>query len=116
MSEEMANENVTASGNTLTVAQAGDYEITYNLGATAGTEITNANFAIQENGSDITGTTETATIGTTTPTVFNGSIIAPLTAGAEITMTVADPASGNATITVDNARLIVKKLDATTEV
>ena len=93
--------------------QIGNYEISYDVKLSTGTQITNLSFAVRQNDQDIPGTTATGQLAADTPVSYTGNIIVNLTEGAEIGLVLTDTA-GSGSVTIANASLTVKKLDAGT--
>ena len=118
----MPLENVTAAGNVLTITEAGNYEINYNLlvnaneAATVEAYVRNANTEIAA-----TSVSQTLLLEQTTTVGYNARLtattIVALTAGAtlDLALEVTGTLPGGLTLTIDgegNATLSVKKLDA----
>ncbi len=109
----MALSNVDATANTITVEQAGDYAIDYTLTLSSAAPITDLEFAVRQNETDIPASVVTDDLAATTPRTYTGSVIVNLPADADVDIALTDPAGGG-TVTVSNVILSVKKLDATT--
>jgi len=107
----MPNLNVTYTPtNSITVAQAGTYEINYfsNLSAALATTLT---MAIRVNGTNIPSTVISRTLSVGTSSIYNGSVIVTLTAGSVIDMALSALLAVGVTLGSGvNATLTVKKL------
>jgi len=103
-----------AAPNSITIDEAGDYELSYqvNLYSSAGTDVT---FAVQQNGEDLPETVTGRTMGAGAVTPINDSVIVSLPAGAELSLRVTSPNAVDLTfISGLNASLTAKKLSAAT--
>ena len=124
LNQTMPLRNVTASANTLTITQAGDYEINYNVLMTASRAVDVA-VAVRNNGTVILQTrgSQSLAIDNTTTISYDGrlsaSTILSLAAGSVLDLAIAAintlPTGLDAAINgYANATLSVKKLDSTT--
>lgn len=112
MANAMATSNVTPGANTLTVTQSGNYEIMYQVNATAsiGAAVT---VAVRENGTNIPSTVTTKTLAAGVENVYEGQVLVALTAGDVIDLAISALVAVTATLgTGVSATLTVKKLDA----
>lgn len=108
----MPNLNVTYTPtNSITVTQAGDYEINYfsNVSVALGTTLT---MAVRANGTDIPSTVISRTLSVDTSSIYSGSTVVALPAGAVIDMAMSALVAVGVTLgTGINASLTVKKLN-----
>lgn len=99
-----------ATANSITVAEAGTYEINYfiNLSVTVGTTLT---LAVRNNGTNIPSTAISRVLSVGTNSLYNGSVIVTLAANSVIDMAVsALLALGLNLSSGTNATLTVKKI------
>ena len=112
LSTTMPNLNTTyATANSITVTQAGTYEINYysNMTAAAATTVT---MAIRNNGTNIPSTVISRALSVGVGSIYSGSVIVTLTAGSVIDMAMsALLAVGVSLSSGVNATLSVKKLN-----
>ena len=97
--------------NSITVTNAGTYEINYNttLAAAVATTIT---FAVRLNGTNIPSATISRALSVGTSSLFNGSTVVALTAGSVIDMAISALLAVGITLGSGlNALLSIKKLD-----
>ena len=95
----------------ITVAQAGTYEINYysNVSLAVATTLT---FAVRNNGTNIPATVISRALSTNVGSIYSGSVIVTLPAGAVIDMAVSALLAVGVTLgTGVNATLSVKKLN-----
>lgn len=95
--------------NALTITNAGNYELTYNVLA----EVDNAGnltLAIRNNGTDVPGSIQTLTLTANESESFGGSIIIPLVAGDIIDLALTSSVD-NTDGTINQASLTAKKLN-----
>ncbi len=108
----MPNLNTTYTPtNSITVAQAGTYEINYftNLSVALGTTVT---LAVRNNGTNIPNTVVSRVLSVGTGSIYSGSVIVTLTAGAVIDMAISALLAVGVTLgTGVNSTLTVKKLN-----
>ena len=103
------NVDSTTNDNAITITDAGDYEITYNVLA----ELDNAGdltLAVRNSGANIPGTVQSLTLTANESESFGGSVIVTLATGAIIDLALTsdvDETDG----TVNQASLTVKKLN-----
>ena len=100
-----------APANSITVTDAGTYEINYSttLSAAIATTIT---FAVRANGTDIPSATISRLLAVGTSSLFNGSTVVTLAAGSVIDMALSALLAVGITLGNGvNATLTVKKLD-----
>lgn len=105
-----ANEGVdTTTANTITIQDAGVYEIHYRalVGMDQAGTVT---LSVQDGSSPVDGTAQQLTLAMNAPQVFETVTIAELSQGDNLTLNFNTQASG-ANVTVNNAVLIVKMLD-----
>ena len=101
--------DVTTNPNSLTIIDAGDYELTYN-GLAEVDNAGNLTLAIRNNGTNIPGTVQTLTLTANESESFGGSIVVTLTAGSIIDLALTstvDTTDG----TVNQASLTAKKIN-----
>jgi len=112
LSESMPNLNTTYTpANSITVAQAGTYEINYfsNVSAALGTTVTQA---IRSNGTNIPSTVTSRALSVGVGSIYSGSTIVTLPAGAVIDMAISALLAVGVTLGSGvNASLTVKKLN-----
>lgn len=97
--------------NSITVSQAGTYEINYftNLSVALGTTLT---LAIRANGTNIPATVITRTLSVGSSSIYTGSIITTLPANSIIDMTVSALIAVGVTLgSGNNASITVKKIN-----
>lgn len=108
----MPNLNTTYTpANSITVAQAGTYEINYysNVSVALGTTVT---LAIRNNGVNIPDTVISRILSVGVGSIYSGSVIVTLTAGAVIDMAISALLAVGVTLGSGvNATLSVKKLN-----
>lgn len=108
----MPNLNTTyASTNSITVAQAGTYEINYfsNVSAAVATTLTQA---VRINGNNISSTVLSRVLSVGVGSIYSGSVIVTLAAGDVIDMALSALLAVGITLgTGVNASLTLKKLD-----
>lgn len=108
----MPNLNVTyAPTNSITVTQAGNYEINYfsNVSVALGTTLT---MAVRANGTDIPSTVISRNLSVGTSSIYSGSTVVALPAGAVIDIAMSALVAVGVTLgTGINASLTVKKLN-----
>ena len=108
----MPNLNMTYTpANSITVAQAGTYEINYfsNVSVALGTTLT---LALRSNGTNIPASVISRTLSVGTSSVYSGSLIVTLPAGAVIDMALSALVAVGVTLgSGTNASLTVKKLN-----
>ncbi len=105
----MPNNNVQYTpANSITINEAGDYEINYSTNVTS-TNSATISLAVRENGTEIDSTTQTNTFSDGENNIYSGSVIRTLQAGdvIDMTLTSTEAATGSA----NNATLSVKLLD-----
>lgn len=99
-----------AQANSITVAQAGIYEINFYMTVSA-TLATTLSFAVRANGTNISATVLSRTLSVGTNSIYSGSVIVTLNAGSIIDMAVsALVAVGVSLGSGTNASLSVKKI------
>jgi len=112
LANSMPNLNTTYTpANSITVAQAGTYEINYfsNLSAAVATTLT---FAVRNNGTNIPSTIVSRVLSVGVGSIYNGSVIVTLAAGDVIDMAISALLAVGVTLgTGVNATLSVKKLN-----
>lgn len=100
-----------AAANSITVGQAGNYEISYFLSAT-GAAAAALTLAVRQNGTNIPSAVITRTLVAGTNAIYSGSTIAALTAGGVVDMALSAPlAVGVSLGTGVNVSLTIKKLN-----
>lgn len=108
----LPNQNVTYTPqNSITVGQAGVYEINYftNLSVALGTTLT---LAIRANGTNIPSTVVTRTLSVGSSSIYTGSIITNLAANSIIDMTVSALIAVGVTLgSGTNASITIKKIN-----
>ena len=108
----MPNLNTTyTTANSITVTQAGTYEINYysNVSLAVATTLT---FAVRNNGTNIPATVISRALSANVGSIYSGSVIVTLPAGAVIDMAVSALLAVGVTLgTGVNATLSVKKLN-----
>ena len=108
----MPNLNTTYTpANSITVTQAGTYEINYysNVSVALGTTVT---LAVRNNGTNIPDTVISRVLSVGVGSIYSGSVIVTLTAGAVIDMAISALLAVGVTLGSGvNATLSVKKLD-----
>ncbi len=108
----MPSDSVTYTpANSITVAQAGSYEINFssNISVALGTTVT---LAVRNNGVNIPSATISRVLSVGVGSLFSGSVIVNLTAGAVIDMALSALLAVGATLGSGvNASLTVKKLN-----
>lgn len=109
----MPNLNTTYTpANSITVAQAGTYEINYfsNISVALGTTVT---MAIRNNGTNIPGTVVSRALSVGTGSIYSGTVIVDLAAGDVIDMAISALLAVGVTLgTGVNASLSVKKISS----
>lgn len=109
----MPNLNTTYTpANSITVTEAGTYEINYysNVSVALGTTLT---LAVRSNGTNIPDTVISRALSVGVGSIYSGSVIVTLPAGAVIDMAISAALAVGVTLgTGVNATLSVKKLDA----
>ncbi len=106
---DMPNNNVQYTpANSITINEAGDYEINYSANVTSTNSSTIA-LAVRDNGTAIDSATLTNTFSDGENNIYSGSVIRTLAAGDVIDMTLTSTEA--ATGSVNNATLSVKLLD-----
>ncbi len=109
----MPNLNTTYTpANSITVAQAGTYEINYysNLSVALGTTVT---LAVRSNGTNIPDTVISRVLSLGVGSIYSGSVIVDLPAGAVIDMAISASVAVGVTLgTGVNASLSVKKISS----
>jgi len=112
LANNMPNLNTTYTpANSITVSQAGTYEINYfsNLSAAVATTLT---FAVRNNGTNIPSTIVSRVLSVGVVSIYNGSVIVTLAAGDVIDMAISALLAVGVTLgTGVNATLSVKKLN-----
>ena len=106
----MPTQDVTAANSTITIDQAGIYEITYSQTASvsAGANVT---FAVRVNGENIPDTVSTRLLAVGVSDLYSGSVIVSLDAGDVVDMAVSSTLALTVTLGDGvNATLVVKKL------
>ncbi len=113
MANTMPSSNVTYTpANSVTVATAGNYEISYQVNGTAALAAS-VTVAVRNNGANIPSLTMTRTLTAGTNTVYQGSAIVSLTAGNVIDLALSALLAVGVTLgSGTNALLTVKKLNA----
>lgn len=109
----MTSENVTASGNEITIIEPGDYEISYVLTVTSTDGANNVEFGVRQNTTDIPSTEVTKNLTANNAITYSGNTIVSLDADDTIDMQLTNPA-GTGNISINEATLVVKKLSPTT--
>ena len=97
------------NANAITIIEAGDYELTYNVLA----EVDNAGnltVAIRNNGTDIPGTIQILTLTANESESFGGNVIVTLPAGSIIDLALTSTVN-NTDGTINQASLTAKKLN-----
>ena len=112
LANAMPLSNETQGTNTLTVEEAGDYEITYTVNTTPTTAAGTIEVYATEGGTEIPESNDTQTVGNGTTTTFQKTFITTLDANDEIGLSIESDTSGD--LTVNNATITVKKLSPTT--
>lgn len=109
----MPNLNVTYTPtNSITVAQAGSYEITYYLNATAAVA-TAVTMAVRNNGTNIPSATVSRLLSVGVESIYSGSTVVTLAAGDVIDMALSALLAVGITLgTGTNASLVITKLSA----
>ncbi len=103
-----ANVNYTPE-NSITVLEAGTYEITYNATVSTGDATGQITLAVNDNGQAIGGTTRMLTLSQTDPVNYNGTIIAELNEDAVIDILLTTTVNtGN--LSINNGSLSVIKI------
>lgn len=97
-----------ATANSVTINEAGDYEINYSANVTS-TNSATIELAVRENGTDIDAASITNTFSDGENRIYSGSVIRTLAAGDVIDMAITPVEA--ATGSINNAALSVKKLD-----
>lgn len=112
LANTMPNLNTTyTTANTITVNEAGTYEINYysNMTIAAATTVT---MSIRNNGVNIPATVISRTLSANVGSIYSGSVIVTLTSGANIDMAMSALLAVGVTLgTGVNATLSVKKLN-----
>lgn len=111
LANNMPNLNTTYGTNSITVDQAGTYEINYysNLSATVGANVTTA---VRINGTDIPSTIISRSLSVGVGSIYSGSAIVTLSAGDVIDLAVSATLALGVTLGSGvNATLSLKKLD-----
>ena len=112
LANTMPNLNTTYTpANSITVTEAGDYEINYfsNATATVGAAVTQA---VRSNGTNIASTVITRTLSAGVGSIYSGSVIVNLPAGAVIDMVISALIAVGVTLGNGvNATLTVKKIN-----
>ncbi len=112
LANSMPNLNTTYTpGNSITIAQAGNYEINYfsNVSAALGTTIT---LAVRSNGTNIPSTVVSRVLSVGVGSIYSGSVIVALPAGAVIDMAISALLAVGVTLGNGiNASLTVKKIN-----
>lgn len=112
LSVTMPNQNITyPTANSITVAQAGTYEINFfsNISVALGTTVT---VAVRSNGTNIPSSVISRTLSVGTSSIYSGSVIATLAAGSVIDMAMSALLSVGVTLGSGvNSTLTVKKLN-----
>lgn len=104
------NESYTTA-NSVTVAQDGNYEITYFISATASVATT-LTLAVRQNGTNIPSLVISRPLTVGTSSIYSGTAIVSLTAGSTIDMALSALLAVGVTLgTGVNASLTVKKLN-----
>lgn len=106
----MPNLNTTYGTNSITISQAGTYEINFytNVSVTVGTTLT---LAVRNNGTNIPATVVSRTLSVGTSSIYSGSVIVNLGANSVIDMAVSALVSVGLTLgSGTNASLTVKRL------
>ena len=113
MANTMPSSNVTYTpANSVTVATAGNYEISYQVNGTAALAAS-VTVAVRNNGANIPSLTMTRALTAGTNTVYQGSAIVSLTAGNVIDLALSALLAVGVTLgSGTNALLTVKKLNA----
>lgn len=112
LANTMPNSNVTyATANTITVTEAGVYEINYytNMSAAIATTVT---FAVRNNGTNIPSSVISRALSVGVNTIYSGSIIVNLNAGVNLDLAISSLLAVGVTLGSGvNATLSVKKLN-----
>lgn len=108
----MPNQNTTyTQPNSITVTQAGIYEINFYIIASAALATT-LTFAVRTNGTNIPSTVLSRALSVGTNSVYSGSVIASLTAGSTIDMAISALIAVGITLgSGTNATLTIKKIN-----
>lgn len=108
----MPNQNMTyQTANSITVAQAGTYEINFfsNISVALGTTVT---LAVRSNGTNIPSTVISRALSVGTGSIYSGSVIVTLSAGSVIDMAISALLAVGVTLGSGvNSALTVKKLN-----
>ena len=110
LTQTMPNLNTTYGTNSITISQAGTYEINFytNVYVTVGTTLT---LAVRNNGTNIHATVVSRTLSVGTSSIYSGSVIVNLGANSVIDMAVSALVSVGLTLgSGTNASLTVKRL------
>ena len=100
-----------ATANSVTVAQAGDYEITYFMSGTASVATT-LTLAVRQNGTNIPSLEISRLLSVGTSSIYSGSAVVTLTAGSTIDMALSALLAVGVTLGGGvNTSLTVKKLN-----
>jgi len=112
LANTMPNLNTTyTTPNTITVSQAGTYEINYylNLSMSVASTLT---IAVRQNGTNIPATQMSRSLSANANSIYSGSVIVTLTAGTNIDLAMSALVALNVTLSSGvNATLSVKKLN-----
>ena len=103
------NVNTAANANALTITNAGDYELTYNVAAFVN-NAGNLTLAVRNNGTVIPQTAQTLTLTANNDKTFVNSVIVTLAAGDVIDVSLTSTVN-NTEGTVTQASLTAKKLN-----
>ena len=103
------NVNTAANANALTITNAGDYELTYNVAAGVN-NAGNLTLAVRNNGTVIPQTAQTLTLTANNDKTFGNSVIVTLAAGDVIDVSLTSTVN-NTEGTVNQASLTAKKLN-----
>ena len=103
------NVNTAANANALTITNAGDYELTYNVAAFVN-NAGNLTLAVRNNGTVIPQTAQTLTLTANNDKTFVNSVIVTLAAGDVIDVSLTSTVN-NTEGTVNQASLTAKKLN-----
>ena len=107
----MPSQNLTVASDTITITEAGDYEINFSLSATALVNV-GSTISIRLNGSNIPAATKSRLISAGVESLFSGSVIVTLAAGDVVDMAASALLATSLTLgTGTNATLSVKKIN-----